>query len=396
MKMKDTKWMLCLLEAILVAIALWQKSLYLLTAGISGLWLCFWRLRWIALRGSGETRQAKGCKLAGLWLLLPSFSIAAVSAMQLWRITERPPHILEMVLVCGAVAGASALRILSLVQSRKESGVAVQVFRYYDFSSLAVSLAVLVSQLLWSGAAEEWPGMVCLTGCVMAGLILLLGSALLLRAMCNFASIMESVRMVKQAFQKKQRTFHFAKVGKDAFLLLLKLGMSIVSQSFFMFSNALFTGSMGIARYVALRMEGKDHASQLRLYRSVGWILSLAGLAYVTYSIRLFFGGTPGNYGQIMAIAIAFYTFLEFGVQVADLIRLRKKHDLEAEALRLISFCSILVSFVLTQSALMSSSSQGEHAFTDGLAGVFFGGLVVLVGAGILIRCHRFHEKTPS
>ena len=226
--------------------------------------------------------------------------------------------------------------------------------------------------------------------------------------------------------------FHFVSVGKDGFMVLVKLVMSVASASFFMFANALFSCGIGLARYVALKMQGKETAEQLRLYRWVSAILSFSGLCYAGYSVRLFFGGSAGQYSEVMALAIAAYTFVEFGIQIRDLIKLRKQHrlffggsagqysevmalaiaaytfvefgiqihdliklrkqhDLEAEALRLVSLCGILVSFVLTQTAIMSFSEQAEHNFSDGLAGVVFGGLIVLVGVTVFIR-YKFYQ----
>lgn len=119
----------------------------------------------------------------------------------------------------------------------------------------------------------------------------------------------------KKAFQKKRRFFYFVSVGKDGIMLLVKLGMSLISTSFFMFANALFSCGIGLARYTALKMQGKDSDEQLRLYRRVMAILSFSGLCYVGYSVRLFFGGSAGQYGMVMALAIAVYTFVEFGIQ---------------------------------------------------------------------------------
>ncbi len=391
-----TPWLLCVLECGSLLLAVWMESVYLTATAAAGLWLTLLRLRYVALLAKEETVQQKKGKLSGLWLLLTSISVILVSAIQPFLQTERSSTLLEMIAVCGMTGVITGLVIWAVIDQRKEKNTVVSILRHYDFSLLALCLSILVSQLLWLSGEDTWAAMVCLTGCVMGAVILLLGCDLLLRASCGYLSTLESIRTVKQLFKEKRRMFHFAKVGKDGFLVLFKLAMSMVSHSFFLFSNALFSCGMGVARLVALQMKKKDPPGQFRLYRNVGVILALAGLAYVTYSIRLFFGGTPGNYGQIMGIAIAFYTFLEFGLQIADLIRLRKQHNLEAEAMRLISFCSILVSFVLTQSALMSSSSPGNHAITDGMAGVFFGSLVMLVGIIMLLRHRKIKQETIS
>lgn len=99
---------------------------------------------------------------------------------------------------------------------------------------------------------------------------------------------------------------------------------------------------------------------------------------------------------MIMALAIACYTFVDFGIQISELIKLRKRQNLEAEALRMVSFSGILVSFVLTQTAIMSFSEPGEHNFSDGLSGLVFGGLVVVVGLVLLIRYSWFRRKNNA
>ena len=152
--------------------------------------------------------------------------------------------------------------------------------------------------------------MVCLTGCVMGGVLLLLGCNLLLCALFGYRGTRESIRLVRDEFQRRRRIFHFASVGKDGFMVLVKLVMSIASASFFMFVNALFSCGIGLARYVALKMQGKETAGQLRLYRWVCAILSFSGLCYAGYSVRLFFGGSAGQYSEVMALAIAAYTFV--------------------------------------------------------------------------------------
>ena len=52
----------------------------------------------------------------------------------------------------------------------------------------------------------------------------------------------------------------------------------------------------------------------------------------------------------------------------------------------------------MTQTAIMSFSESVEHAFSDGLAGVVFGGLVVLIGVIMLLRylIFRKHVKVTE
>lgn len=373
--------LLIIFQIVFMAETLHFRSLYLM--GCGGLLLCLGCFRLLA-----QTHHGPWCSAL---LILPAITLCALSAAPLFTDLLPASDDSQTVMVCALVGMQACLATASLLIRRKEKDVSSWMIQHFDASLLCVLLPALVSQLLLLGEESEWAQMVCLTGCVMGGVLLLLGCNLLLCALCGYRSTRASIRLVRDEFRRRRRIFHFVSVGKDGFMVLVKLVMSIASTSFFMFTNALFSCGIGLARYVALKMQGKETAGQLRLYRRVCAILSFSGLCYAGYSVRLFFGGSAGQYSEVMALAIAAYTFVEFGIQIYDLIKLRKKRDLEAEALRLVSLCGILVSFVLTQTAIMSFSEPGEHNFSDGLAGVVFGGLVVIVGV-ISLLLHRKKE----
>lgn len=356
------------------------RSTYLIGCGGLLLWLGGFRLL-------VKKRSGPWCSVL---LLLPAIGLCVLSAAPLFADLLPVYDTIQTGIICILIGTQAFFVTASLIVRRKEKDVSIWLIRQFDFALLCALLPSLVSQFLLLGEESEWAQMVCLTGCVMGGVLLLLGCNLLLCALFGYRGTRESIRLVRDEFQRRRRIFHFASVGKDGFMVLVKLVMSIASASFFMFANALFSCGIGLARYVALKMQGKETAGQLRLYRWVCAILSFSGLCYAGYSVRLFFGGSAGQYSEVMALAIAAYTFVEFGIQIYDLIKLRKKRDLEAEALRLVSLCGILVSFVLTQTAIMSFSEPGEHNFSDGLAGVVFGGLVVLVGIVALLSRRKY------
>lgn len=356
------------------------RSTYLIGCGGLALWLGGFRL--LVKKHSGPW--------CSVLLILPAVVLCILSAAPLFADLLPVYGTIQTRIICALIGAQAFFVAASLIVRRKEKDVSIWMMRQFDFALLCTLLPALVSQLLLLGEESEWAQMVCLTGCVMGGVLLLLGCNLLLCALCGYRGTLASIRLVRDEFQRRRRIFHFVSVGKDGFMVLVKLVMSIASVSFFMFANALFSCGIGLARYVALKMQGKETVGQLRLYRRVCAILSFSGLCYVGYSVRLFFGGSAGQYSEVMALAIAAYTFVEFGIQIYDLIKLRKKRDLEAEALRLVSLCGILVSFVLTQTAIMSFSEPGEHNFSDGLAGIVFGGLVVLVGIVALLNRRKY------
>lgn len=384
-----TAALLCVLQIVMTGIAIYYKSMYLTGCGTALLWLGIFRLWFIRQGMENEDIQCKCCKLAGMVLFLPVIILCGVSIIPMFISVQLQVDMIQIGIFCILIAMQTALVVFSLIVNRADKAVTVRTVRHFNIAVLCVLLASLVSRLLLLGEEAEWAQMVCLTGCVMGGIIFLSGCNMLLCAICGYRTTRESIRLIRGIVRDNQRKLHFVSVGKDGIMVFVKLVMSIVSFSFFMFANMLFSCGIGIARYTALMMQGKDRDGQLRLYAKVALILIFSGICYVAYSVRLFFGGSAGQYGMVMALMIACYTFVEFGIQIRELIKLRKEQNLEAEALRLISFSGILVSFVLTQTAIMSFSESGEHNFSDGLAGVVFGGLVVLVGLFALFR-HRY------
>lgn len=391
-----TAVLMCALQAVMIAIAIYYKTIYLTGCGAVIFWIGIFRLWFIRHGKQSEDIQRRRCKLAGLVLFLPVIALYGLSIMPLFVPTRLRVDMVQIGIFCVLIAMQAVLTIISLITNRANKEVVVRVLRHFDIAILCVLLAALVSRLLLVGEKEEWAQMVCLTGCVMGVIMFLLECNMLLCAICGYRTTRGSIRLIRGIIKDNSRKLHYVSVGKDGVMVFVKLVMSIISFSFFMFANVLFSCGIGIARYTALMMQGKDQEEQLKLYAKVALILSFSGICYVAYSVRLFFGGSAGKYDMVMAIAIACYTFVEFGIQIRELIKLRREQNLEAEALRLISFSGILVSFVLTQTALMSFSEPGEHNFSDGLAGVVFGGLVVLVGLFALLRYSLLKRKLLS
>ncbi len=333
-----------------------------------------------------ERKQKVAVGLVPAAMLPASVALAAFSFMQLdatalYRSLDYVPS-----LVLTVIYVMSALPVF--LHRRQNLGTASWGCREVTLDALALSLSVVVNLMLNTVENPESGMMTALTGGVMALLILLGSVNIGLCAFFGFHSTGECIRELRVQYRKKRRALHFLAVGKDCFMVLIKIVMSIISSSFFMFANALFSSGIAVARYEALKMWELERGMQLKKAVNVSAVIIFSGLCYVCYSVRLFFSGSPGEYGMVMALAIACYTFVDFTIQIVEIIRLRHDGSLEAEALRVVSLCSILVCFVLTQTAIMSFSADGDHHISDGIGGVVFGSLVTGVGAIYLVINH--------
>ena len=312
-----------LFQMIFLAAALCFRSAYLIGCGGLLLWLGGFRL--LVQKHTGPW--------CSVLLILPAIVLCGLSAAPLFVELMPSYDIFQTGMVCVLVGAQACLTAVSLIVRRKEKDISAWITRQFDAALLCVLLPALVSQLLLLDEEGEWAQMVCLTGCVMGGLILLLGFNLLLCALCGYRGTWESIRLVQDESGWCRTSsgagggfFTLYRSEKTVSWCWSRLVMSIASASFFMFANALFSCGIGLARYVALKMQGKETSEQLRLYRWVSAILSFSGLCYAGYSVRLFFGGSAGQYSEVMALAIAAYTFVEFGIQIHELIKLRRQN----------------------------------------------------------------------
>ena len=341
-----------------------------------------------------ERRQKVAAGFIPAAMLPVSAVLAAFSIMQLdtaclyTSLDYIPALVLTMIYVISVLPVS--------IHKRRNLDIASWGGREVSFDALAISLSAAVNLMLNTAENPENGMMTALTGGLMAFFILLVSVNIGLCASFGFQSTGESIRELRAQYRKKQRAFHFIAVGKDCVMVLIKVALSIISSSFFMFANALFSSGIAVARYEALKMKGQERKSQLKKAVKVSAVIIFSGLCYVCYSVRLFFGGSSADYGMVMALAIACYTFADFTIQIMELIRLRKAGSLEAEALRVVSLCSILVCFVLTQTAIMSFSSGGAHHISDGLGGVVFGSLVTGAGAVYLVINHLRYAEIAS
>jgi hypothetical protein len=278
-----------------------------------------------------------------------------------------------------------ACLLLQMITLKQNGSPAGRFLRLTLGAAMSAPLSVALTHTLYINKADEAVTLSCMSVGIFGALAFLIAVDLIMVSLCGYKSTKDSIKTISVLIKHRKLVFTRITILKDAFLVASKTAISIVSLSFFMFANALYSAGMGVARFYAVRMHTQGRTRQIQSYRLVGFIISAASICYVIYSVRLFEGGKTGTYSMYIALVIALYTFVEFGINIHDAFRLRKSRALEAKALRAISLSSTLLCFVLTQTAIMSFAAEGDNSFTDALAGVVFGGLAALVGLYIIV-----------
>jgi len=360
--------------------------------------LCTMVFLWIQYRlesgfEKSEAEQRKLCKPIGYFLLIPSVGVVVVGIQIYFNLNAGILPIIDFVMTILSVV-LSVCLVIYRAGLKWYKNLVGRFLRMTSIAALAASMSLMIVLVLRILQTEDAAMLGSMTGVIFGGAAVLVSANMILVSVYGYRSTGKSIRILCNMIISKKLVFTRISIMFDVFWVVGKSILSIISASFFMFANALYSSGIGIARFVALKMHTQTKEKQIVSYRLVGMIISVASLCYVIYSVRLFFGGKTAVYSMYVAFLIALYTFVEFGINIREAFRLRKSKELAAKALRAVSLASTLICFVLTQTAIMSFAAEGDHSFTNGLSGIVFGGLAALTGLFIIIDSYK--QKTPS
>lgn len=338
--------------------------------------------------------QLKPSKWQGILALLPSLGLIASAVGFLLR-PEIDVHLYVKYVLIGVSAVFVVWLIFKIIMLRKNKATAARFTRLISLAAMSAPLSLIIGVILTIAPIEDDVAtLVCLSTSAFGGAALLIAVNLIIVSLCGYQGTRDSLKTIHRLVKDKKLVFVRISVAKDTFLVLSKTVISVVALSFFMFTNALYSAGLGVARYIAVKMHTQNGERQLQSYFRVGVVIFLASISYVIYAIRLFYKSETASFPMIVGIAIACYTFLEFGINIREAFRLRKSNALETKALRAISLSSTLLCFVLTQTALMSFANEGDSSFANALAGVVFGGAAALVGVYVMVRSRILRRHT--
>lgn len=389
---KIVRWIQLSLVVAIAVLGYIGQSIFIGACALCG--FLFWLIQQYVLGGINKEdhTQRKHCRINGFLLLLPATGVILTGVSILFQylgdIAPIPAYgVIALAAVCVAVI------MLQIIWAWKDNSLPARFLRYTLVSSISVPFSLIVVLLLYVTKSDNAVTLSAMSTIIFGSIALLIALSMILVSFCGYKSTRDSIKSIQKRIKENKLHFTRASIVKDAFFVIGKTALSIISVSFFMFVNALYSGGMGVARYIAVKMHRQDRAKQIKSYRNVGIIISFASICYVLYSVRLLFGGTTGKYSMHIALIIALYTFVELGLNIRDSFRLRKSKALEAKALQAISFSSMLLGFVLTQTAIMSFAAPGDNSFANALSGIVFGGLSVILGLYIIVESF-YHKKT--
>ena len=172
----------------------------------------------------------------------------------------------------------------------------------------------------------------------------------------------------------------------------IKILFGIFTLSFLYSLSGVDTIFVAIAKHIYLKNIGKD-SKKVSLFIST--FIVLIGIAYLLLAISLFFlENQIKEYSIIIAITIAFFSFLDLGIAIRQFIKTPKKNSI-ALNFRILNLSLALFAIVNTQNAIFMAKGSPNN-IADGTFGVIAGTLTVLAGTFLLIKNLYEYKKRLS
>lgn len=172
----------------------------------------------------------------------------------------------------------------------------------------------------------------------------------------------------------------------------IKILFGIFTLSFLYSLSGVDTIFVAIAKHIYLKNIGKD-SKKVSLFIST--FIVLIGIVYLLLAISLFFlKNQIKEYSIIIAIAIAFFSFLDLGIAIRQFIKTPKKNSI-ALNFRILNLSLALFAIVNTQNAIFMAKGSPNN-IADGTFGVIADTLTVLASTFLLIKNLYEYKKRLS
>lgn len=165
-------------------------------------------------------------------------------------------------------------------------------------------------------------------------------------------------------------------------LFFLKILLSILTKSFAFIISALYNLGIGIAK--------KNTYKDSRNNYKIGLYVVLASIAFIIYSIWIIIFHKSTNYNMYIGLAIATITFVDIGYSIYGIIKNSEDNNNQNKVLMLINLATALISLELTQTALLSFTTDNmDLSLYNGIIGIIVGLIATFIGLHIIFKKNK-------
>ncbi len=197
-----------------------------------------------------------------------------------------------------------------------------------------------------------------------------------------------------------ERVYLFARISlvMNMALTIGKILIGVFTASLFMYVNAFYSVGIGVTKLLFVRnyRAEKSLEEQRRCYSTIGSVILISSVVYIVYSLRLVFGTSSMRYSQIVAISIAAVTFTEIGMNIRGAVVAHRNNTPLVQAVKLANLASSLICLALTQTALLSFTTEQDLSTANGVMGILMGICSACIGVFMILRMKKDAVKSPA
>lgn len=199
-----------------------------------------------------------------------------------------------------------------------------------------------------------------------------------------------------QTFVKRVQNLQMLKkINKQSVFLVMiinfvwavgKIIFGVFSHLYFFCVSGANTLILGFTKRIYLKhLSTNDYHTRQRKALNLAILIIISGALFTFYMTRCFFLPDNTNYGLILSITIATFSFGELGLSIYKFSHASKSKDPLLRSSKASSLVSSLYAITLTQVALLSATNSTNN-FYNGLTGIIMGSFSIILGIILLIN----------
>lgn len=198
---------------------------------------------------------------------------------------------------------------------------------------------------------------------------------------------LKCVEMIEKARQKKlgvliSSLYSFA-------WAVCKIVFGAITLSYFFCVSGVSTLLIGVVKRIYLKNYKNQSINEKKQKSAlIAILIIISSVLFVLCMAKYFFETDVGQYGLILSITIATFSFVELGVAVYSFYKAKKADDILLQSFKGCSLVSGCFAISLTQVALLSATKTQANLF-NGITGVALGTVAILIGVYLLIKTKK-------
>lgn len=175
---------------------------------------------------------------------------------------------------------------------------------------------------------------------------------------------------------------------------ICKIVYGAFTQAYFFCVSGVSTLLFGFIKRIYLKnYQSINFAEKQQKSITIATLLIVSSTLFALYMSRMFFSSASSEYGKILSITIATFSFVELGFAIYNFVKAKKTQDILLQSLKGCTLASSCFAICQTQVALLSATKTNANFF-NGLTGVIFGTFAVLIGVYLLIKIDKSKQES--